>query len=267
MIDNHNNLKATILELSDDELEFTDDEVSEDEAETWEDLEQKFNSKEDADVAVFLKITEQLTIESLKHLLQGYLRSKDLHTDQYNQTPKEPIEEDLKAEPQQKMFRWAEIEDNELRLEVHEIEPYKGMEELWWDEFEVSSIRRQLIQTIKFFIRHHQERIDSLEKAIEGKESELIIENHMKVLTEKSMARGIEGHISKVIPTYRKSHVSKILQVQMDCQRNFRGYNETCEVLRRQSLENSAPLKAFAERMGRFDEIEALKAEMCPWDD
>ena len=65
MIDNHNNLKATILELSDDELEFTDDEVSEDEAETWEDLEQKFNSKEDADVAVFLKITEQLTIESL----------------------------------------------------------------------------------------------------------------------------------------------------------------------------------------------------------
>ena len=53
------------------------------------------------------------------------------------------------------------------------------MEELWWDEFEVSSIRRQLIQTIKFFIRHHQERIDSLEKAIEGKESELIIENHM----------------------------------------------------------------------------------------
>jgi hypothetical protein len=256
--------KAHILEFdldTDDEYYDSEDDDLE---ETWKDLEEEYDRKEDADVAVFLALVEDMPIESRLHLLQGHARSLTQgQPENYAQETKKHEKPQVRPE---KRFRWAEETDSkgEVKRVVHEIEPVKDLPELWFSTPELDAIRRDLIRQIRFFTINHQERIAILDRIVIGEDPESLIEEHMKSLTKHSIGRGLEGHMSKLIPQNRHMHMRGVLQAQIDCNVRQNSYDETIEKLREQSLIKTMGL--YARRMGKCDEIEALTASMSHWE-
>jgi hypothetical protein len=260
--------KAHILEFDDFEIEdeYYDSE-DDDLEETWKDLVEEYDRKEDADVAVFLSIVEEMPIESLLHLLQGHARAlaqgqPENYAQEINKHDEQPPQQ---VRPEKK-FRWAEEETDSqvVKSVVHEIEPVKDLPELWFSTPELNDIRRDLIRQIRFFTIHHQERIAVLDRIVIGEDPESLIEEHMKSLTKHSSGRGLEGHMSKLIPQNRQMHMKGVLQAQIDCHVRQNSYDETIEKLREQSLIKT--MGVYARRMGKCDEIEALTASMSHWE-
>lgn len=141
--------------LSDDEYDTDDEDL--------EDLEKKYSTKEDEDVAVFLKIIEHMPLKSLLHLLQGHVRAQNLCIEQYPEHQQDQHHKDsnhrdskkLLLQKPQKKFRWAEVTDNQVRIVVHYVEERKEeYQELWWSPNDFTDIKTELIDTIKFFRRH-----------------------------------------------------------------------------------------------------------------
>jgi hypothetical protein len=192
MIIDADRVKTHIPEI-DIEFEVASFDDAENEYSHFRELERQYNTKEDADVAVFLKIVERMPLKSLLHLLQGHVRSQ--HQDQYTITATEKSPEKRKKE-----FRWAESSDKTVIKEVNEVDALKGVKELWFGDSELMDIRRDLVRQIRFFMRHHKERLESLEIIVAGEDPEYTLEQHMKALTKHSIARGLEGHMSKLIP-------------------------------------------------------------------
>lgn len=233
----------------------------------FRELERQYNTKEDADVAVFLKIVEQMPLKSLLHLLQGHVRSSN--QEQYTKTYTE-LRKSLSISPSKsltkKKFRWADSSDKSVILEVHEVDPLKEEKQLWFDDAELMDIRRGLIRQIRFLMKHHRERLEILDHIVAGQQPEPVIEQHMKNLTKHSIGRGLEGHMSKLVPQHRAKHSKGIIAAQTACRNMANTYDQTCEILREQALQNSETLKTFAKRMAKCDEIEALTANLSHWE-
>jgi hypothetical protein len=255
--------KAHILEFdldTDDEYDTEDDDLEE----TWKDLEEEYDRKEDADVAVFLSLVEDIPMESLLHLLQGHARSLTQGQPAANYAQEETKKQEKPERRPEKKFRWAEETDSKVKRVVHEIEPVKDLPELWFSAPELYDIRRGLILEIQCFVKNHQERIATLDRIVIGEDPESLIEEHMKSLIKHSVGRGLEGHMSKLIPQNRNRHVRGVLQAQIDCNVRLYSYDETIEKLLEQSLIKT--MGPYARRMGKCDEIEALKASMSHWE-
>ncbi|KAL3941947.1 MAG: hypothetical protein SGBAC_003775 [Bacillariaceae sp.] len=297
--------KAHILEYnSDDDYYYSDDDddhVMEDD-EDWADLEEEYERKEDEDVAVFRAIIDHMPIASLLHLLQGHVKAMQKQDelmetsvevfhdaqqqlqDETQDTPmvsnedskegeedskegeEEEKEEKDEAMPVVKQFRWAVEDDYTVKSEIHEVEVIKQHRHLWFSGHELSAIRQDLVRQIRFFVMHHQERIATLDKVINGDGPEAVIEECIKELTRHSIGRGLEGHISRLIQQTRRQHVWGILNAQRTCNSNKSPYDETIEALRKQSLVNGEMMKLYAQRMAKSDEIEALTASMSRWE-
>ena len=243
--------------------------------------EEKYATKEDQDIAVFLSLAEQMSLKSLLHLLQGHVRSNAATIDQeclkqyaefaeientYHEKSLELSKKPNKPLAKQKQFRFAEVTDNQVRVVVHEIESVKDMKELWWKPEEMQSIRSELIDAVAFYRKHRKRYCNAVEIIARGNDVQHIIETHMKYLTQDTYARGLESHCVRMLSENRQRTIQAVLYEQVECRVQNDSYEDTAESLRDASLVFSAMSTKFANKMGQCDEIDALKANMSKWD-
>lgn len=254
-------------EVSDDSSDFGH-EHSEDEF-SFEEQAEKYKTKEDQDVAVFLALADRMSMSSLLHLLQGHVRAANLNIDLYADIARAESARKMKqasiGSPKKKSFRWAEITNGEVRATVKEVESFKMLKNLWWRPTEMRNIQYELVETVQFFRRYRHDYIESVE-IIAQKSPDLpehIVEKHMKNLTKDCYTRGLEAHIVKLLSANRKRTVHAVMEEQGECSDD--GYEVKATCLREQSLAYSKLSTTFAEKMGQCDEIIALKANLAAW--
>jgi hypothetical protein len=96
---------------------------------------EKYRSKEDEDVLVFMRVAQSMSIKSLLFLLQNHARAMNIPED----VLQKDIASDLpsltakKATLKIKKFRFAEISNGNVRAVVHEI-PESEDPSLWWNK-------------------------------------------------------------------------------------------------------------------------------------
>lgn len=177
-----------------------------------------------------------------------------------------------------KRFRWSEVTDSDpdaLHVETHEVECWKDRNDLWWNSNEYSTIKRGVMETIRFCKSYHRSHIELLEEIIrhdeEDEEDHFLLDtvndddDLVKALLSSSdssdaFSRGLEGHMSKLINRYRKKHSRKVLNAQVACRYKDQSKEQAWDTLREQSIEKSKALTSFARKMGQFDEMEAVAA-------
>ena len=243
--------------------------------------EQKYATKVDQDVAVFLAIAEQMSLSSLLHLLQGHVRSNAANVDtecyqqyaeiaklQTSRTKSGSAASQLQQKPlkKQKQFRFAEVTDHQVRVVVHEIESVKHNKDLWWKHEEMQSIRHELIDAVQFYRKHRRNYINSVEIVARGNSAEHVLETHMKYLTNDTYARGLESHVVRMLSENRSRTVKAVIAEQEECRHDKDDYETTADALREASLVFSSMSTKFATRLGQCDEIDALKANMSRWE-
>jgi len=278
--------KAHILDYkfkADDYFSEDDDHHYEEDDEDWADLEEEYEKKEDEDVAVFRALIDHLPLNSLLHLLQGHAKISQMEVkptitsvEVYDQNHHQGMEvscvlqeskqqEEEETKQPEKQFRWATNDDYTVKSDIYEIESIKENRHLWLNGYELTAIRNELVRQIRFFVIHHQERIETLDRVIIGDGPEHTIEECIKELTKHSTGRGLEGHMSRVISETRRKHVGCVLSAQKNCNFRKQSYDATIEILREQSLVNGQKMRLYAQRMAKSDEIEALTASMSSW--
>ena len=256
----------------DEEGSDSDDEegFDKDQQQNWKELEEKYSIKEDADVAVFLKIAERMPLKSLMHLLHGNVYAR--YHEEYDATTSAPAKRKnytITVVPIVKKFRWEQqAEDPEqIQVSVYEIEDIGSDKELWWNAQEMDNIKKDLIQTISFFRSCQLPYIRSLEVLAEGNETaKAKIEEHLKNLTKNSFARGLETHMLPYFAAEKKKIVRRVLHQQMICQDRGDAYDRASDCIRKQSLLHSGKSTTIANQFGQCDEIDALKANMSRWE-
>jgi hypothetical protein len=236
----------------------------------------KYRTKEDIDVAVFVALAKQLPLKSLLHLLQGHARAKNLGNFQAQDTSSEfsictpSSAKRSKPIPKIKKFRFAEVSGDKVRTVVHEVSSYKDIKSLWCTEDEMLEIRKDAIQTVQYFRKHRGEYCKSIEIVAQGhqdgsKLAQSVVEDHMKKLTEDSVARGLESHIVSLLSSRRRETVHAVLQEQAECKNCNDSYDVSCQCLREQSLAYSEMSRNFACKIAECDQIDALKASLSTW--
>lgn len=264
-------------------------ECSDDDSEKRE----KYSTKEDQDVAVFMSIAERLPIQSLLFLLHGHVQAQQqnlnnqvlpssyveasriaklLEQEQQKQQQSSTIgpsgSDSTSASPQHKTqrvkkFRFAEIRGGQdVRCIVHPVEDCKDLKELWWSDSEMMDIRRQAIDAVKYFRKHRPDYL----QAVENIAREIDVEENMKKLVQDCFARGLEAHIVALLSKTRSETVHAVLDEQRECKLCNDSYELTCESLRGQSMAYSQSNAKFARKMAECDQIEALKAILSKWE-
>jgi hypothetical protein len=241
--------------------------------------EERYKTKEDQDVAVFMDLSKRMSMKSYLHILQGHVRTQNIspeYLQHYSaalsqsgatKSPSDETETDMvkKPLPRQKQFRWAEVANEKVRVVVCEIESIKEEKSLWWTPEEMHAIRAELIDVVKFFRKRRPNYITSVETIARHTAQESVIEDHMKKLTEDSFARGLEGHVVKMISDHRKNTIQAVLDEQKECRMCNDNAETTSHCMREQSLAYSQMSTRFAACMAKCDEIDALKANMSRW--
>jgi hypothetical protein len=268
------------LDLTDDSSNSSDEENSV--------QREKYSSKVDQDVAVFMMIADRLSVTSLVYLLQGHVRTQQHHQWHYHtlNALREEAErqamlqlEQPKPVKVQKAFRFATIRNGSVRTVVHAVEDRKHMKDLWWNEKEMMDFRWNAVETVKHFRKYRKKYIEAIETIAAGsgneQESTCIsnndkrcgtpIQNSVKVLTMDSYARGLETHICSFLARARSETIASVLEEQVECRKCCDSYALTAEALRGQSLAYSATSLRLAIAMGNADHIEALKSVMSRW--
>jgi hypothetical protein len=264
---------------------------SDDEPEFVEARKEAYRGKVDKDVAVFLRLAEQMSPESLIFLLQGQARAQNLNQEYLEECKKrhDTILEDSdnsvdrssssnKKEDQRgrslankkaKHFRFAEVTNNEARTVVYELEPMKeeSKRDLWWQEDEVYEIRQNAIYTVKFFRRYCEDYIGSIEKIFEAKSTtEPEIQRLIKKLSIYSFTRGLEGHIVPLFANRRSLYRRSVIEWQREIEDEFgKDYDRCSEALAEASIVHTHFCSEFAATLGQIDHVEALKASMSQW--
>jgi hypothetical protein len=241
---------------------------------------EKYRTKEDIDVAVFVALAKQLPLKSLLHLLQGHSRAKNLGNLPTQFSAQDTVRERSMSTPSSakrskpipkiKKFRFAEVSGDKVRTVVREVTSYKDIKSLWCTEHEMLAIRKDAIQTVHYFRRNRGEYCKSIEIVAQGHQDgsevgESVVENHMKKLTEDSVARGLESHIVSLLSSRRRETVQAVLQEQAECKNCNDSYDISCQCLREQSLAYSEMSRNFASKIAQCDQIDALKASLSTW--
>lgn len=235
---------------------------------------EKYATKEEEDVAVFLSFAERMSMKSLLHLLQGHVRANNLGNECIQQYAdiaraealRKPTMKNPRSKPK-KQFRWAEVTGDQVRVVVHEIESYKNLkDELWWSAKDMHAIRKDLIETVSFFRKYKHNYIGYIETIAKKNQSDIAIETAMKMATKDCFARGLESHIVRFLSDHRRSTVEAIISEQEECRESGDDYDVTSHCLRSQSLAYSKLSTDFAVKMAQCDQIISLKANMSRWD-
>jgi hypothetical protein len=168
-----------------------------------------------------------------------------------------------------KKFRFAEVTNNQVRVVVHEVESWKEFKnDIWWTPQEMQQIRKDLIEMVYFFRKHHAGYIQSVQAVALEDNDKHIVDEHLKRLTQGgggSLARGLEAHIVQLLSDHRKQTIQAVLEEQLECWNSKDDNDLTSNCLREMSLSYSTMSATFAHRMAQTDEIEALKANMSKW--
>ena len=266
---------------------------------------EKYSSKVDQDVAVFMMIAEKLSVTSLVHLLQGHVRSQQCHAWHFDtvaaieqeKRQKEliQIEESFSdfqspKKKRRKSFRFATIRNGDVRTVVHEIEAISSeyVNDIWWNGNEMMSFRCNAIDTVRHYRKHRKKYIDAIESIVvssgtctennhnsdtskdnlnlpKNNAMSPTVESAVKVLTIDSYSRGLETHICTVLSKARTDMIEALLDEQKECKKCGDSYDVSAESLRGQSLAYSSSSVQFAIALGQVDQIEALKAAMSVW--
>lgn len=242
---------------------------------------EKYRTKEDEDVAVFLEISKKLSTKSLIFLLQNHARSMhnipEAELNAALQRRAEQAERDEAASKPQairkvKQFRFAQVANDKVRAVIHEI-PRNDQDELeasvcWWNQADYSAIRLEAAQLARFYRKHEPDFLDSVAVLADPGASPDAVETNMKAMMQNLNTRGLEAHMARTLSAPRKLAVRAVLEQQEICNKDTSGavpYDVSCECLRQASLEQSASNRCFARRMGEYDQIEALKASLSRW--
>lgn len=207
-------------------------------------------TKEDEDVAVFLALTEKMSVSSLLFILQDH--ASQMHNIQQGQLQivlsqnqsilSKPSSEsnDLSAgnegdsfstssrnNKKLKKFRFADIMGGQqVRVEVREIPLITSAEDkatLWWGEEDMMRTRQEALRIVRFYEQHRCEfatSITVLAESYRRESSETLVEHHMKKLSMDSVARGLESHLVHVLCISRVVAVQTVLLEQVQCREN-----------------------------------------------
>ena len=227
--------------------------------------EQKYATKEDQDVAVFLKLAERMSLSSLLHLLQGHVRANNLSPDCFGVVQKAPKKKKQPLAPRKKQFRFALVANDEVRVVVHEIPSYKHMKDLWLSPEEQHETRQDLMEAVAFFRKRKPNYIHALEQIFMGGQGQHATETHMRTVMNHSFARGLETHIVNLFGENTQRAVDAVLAVQDRCWQKGRDYSFTAECLREELKNYSQRASRLSQKMAQCDHIEGLKASMAQW--
>jgi hypothetical protein len=231
---------------------------------------EKYQTKEDEDVVVFMRLAKSMSVKSLLFLLQNHARAMNI--------PEDVLQKDIaidlpslmakKATLKIKKFRFAEISGGDkVRAVVLEI-PKAEDPSLWWNSEELKDIRSGVIKAVLYFKRckpKFSESVQILAKSYLDETPNFVLEQHMKELADNSVTRGLERHVVPMMGDLRSSSVKAVLAEQEICRKSCKSYDETCELLRSSSLSESRPGRTFACKIAECDHIEALKASLSKW--
>lgn len=235
---------------------------------------ERYRTKEDQDVAVFLQLCKLMSMQQIVHLLQGHARTMNLppqclmYALPLTRASTQPSAKRSKPIPKIKKFRFAEVAEHKVRTVVHEVPSWKHIKSLWWSLEEQNQIRLESLQTVRYFRKHRPEYTKSVEIVAESYRATLaksVVEDHMKKLTEDSFARGLETHIVRLLSSRRRDTVEAVLQEQNECRMCNDSYDISCQCLREQSLAYSVLSCTFAVRIAECDHVDALKASLSTW--
>jgi len=240
---------------------------------------EKYRTKEDEDVAVFMSIARQLSTKSLIFLLQNHART--MHNiipevaldaallqkrDDGAQEEQKPYKKP--AISKAKLFRFATVSNDQVRAVVRVI-PRNDMDEpesaCWWTPEEYKESRLEAAQLARFYRKHEAAFLSSVAVLADPEASPPAVETSLKSMMVHNLSnpRGLESHMVRVLSAPRRQTVRAVLDQQELCRTLT--YDEACEFLRQASLQQSASNRCFAQRMGNYDHIEALKASLSRW--
>jgi hypothetical protein len=241
---------------------------------------EKYTTKQDEDIAVFLSLTKQMSVKSLVFLLQNHARAMLIPQADLQQSLQQhqssttrltgPTRGKRPPPKKEKHFRFAEIQGGQkVRVLVREFSKSDPQDrgELWWTEAEQREMRLEALRTVRYFRRNkrgYSESVKILAESAQEDADDLLVDHHMKKLTEDSYARGLESHIVSMLSKLRKHTVWAVLNEQTAC--SGKPYTTSCECLRARSIVASEPGRTLAAKMAECDHVEALKASLSKWD-
>lgn len=233
---------------------------------------EQFNSKEDQDVAVFMSVASKMDVSSLIFILQGHAKTQNLSMGNQTQAAakisgKNKLGQDGSDRPKKK-FRFATVNNNMVKCVYHVIPSVKDCQEMWWTDAEMKQIRGAAIQDVKYYRKYradYKQTIEILANAgvQEGVFSPHTVETHLKKIMEDSYARGLEVHIVNLLSDLRRETVRAVLEEQAECRMCGDSHDITAESLREQSLAYTVQSRTFALKLGKCDQVEALKASLA----
>lgn len=254
---------APDMTLSETSLSDTEDSVM--------NIEETFNSKEDEDIAVFIKISKHLPMKSLLFLLQNHARAMLIPESELrrylgacsNRKPTLPPPQKVKK------LRFADVRGG-VRAQVYALPPRDHADaiNLWWTDQEMQQIRMSAIRIVHYFRNHKPEFAESITVLAESDSpdaDDILVDHHMKKLTEDDFARGLETHVVFLLHTLREDGVKTILAEQEACRQECCGYETTCERLRERYSAITLPSRVLAGKMAECDQVIALKASLSKW--
>jgi hypothetical protein len=232
---------------------------------------EKYQTKEDEDVVMFMSLAQHMSIKSLLFLLQNHARMMNIPEDVLEKQLACNVPSSLTTKKRTlkiKKFRFAEISGGDkVRAVVHEIPKTEDLS-LWWNQSELKNIRSDVITAVRYFMSYRPEFSESvhiLAKSYLDETPIFLVEQHMKKLSNDSVARGMETHIVPMMGKLRRNSVKAVMEEQEMCRISCKSYDETCEKLRSRSLVESRPGLTFAAKIAECDQIESLKASLSKW--
>ncbi|CAB9505483.1 expressed unknown protein [Seminavis robusta] len=223
----------------------------------------RYETKEDQDVAVFMALAGRMNIDSLLFILNGHAREMNLPSSEYL-LPQNKEKAKVLASKKKKEFCWKEDEDGNVALEIFEIEPMKGAD-MWFDDDFSQKILMGAIRDVRYYQANKPDYINSVETLATQPDS-AATEGHMKTLINDKHARGLEVHICSYIEEVRREFINAILDEQDDCEDAGENYDNTADRLRKAGLQFTVQAQEFAYKLAKCDHIVALKASLSKWD-
>uniref|UniRef100_A0A7S3DPM0 Uncharacterized protein n=1 Tax=Entomoneis paludosa TaxID=265537 RepID=A0A7S3DPM0_9STRA len=196
----------------------------------------------------------------------------------------------------------------QIRVTVREI-PHcnefspQDKEAMYWSDKELTNIKREAAKVVTFFRAHRPEygqSVSVLAESFKERHDDILVEYHMKKLTQNSFPRGLECHIVNVIGEFRDEGINSVLSVQdrhrvrrlsaktpsatsilsasstasrrklqeqqwQQLQAQEASEPPLDEQIRDSYMASSVSSKTLALKMAECDHIEALKASLSRW--
>lgn len=185
-----------------------------------------FDCKEDEDVAMFLSLVDKMALKSLLFILQNHARSMNniceaqlqgalknrsnlLHNNRIQHVKKFII----------KKCRFAEISGGQVRTVVHEIPLVALGEEanVWWRTEEIEDTRREAHKGASRFLNRcpeYEESIRVLAGSFGSQDDEMLLDQHIKLISKQDFPRGLESLICSIFLASRAQSIQAVLREQ-----------------------------------------------------